>query len=237
MNIQNKFLQLSGEADFITVLKSVINKVGLELNCVRVGIIQSFNANDLTAEVLIANKRTIGINQDGTQNTRDYALVTAKICYCTPYITYPIKQGDECILLFNDRELESWFISGQVQPEAYQRMHDLTDCIAIVGLRSLATMIQIMANTLHLFYGNSDIQIKNEEINNNSAKINLNSSNGGKIKIAQLIKISNNTQNLGTLIDELITAIAAITISGTNVSTTSQQALTAIATKFKALLE
>ena len=164
MNIQNNFLQLASDADFITVLKSVYNKVGLELNCVRVGIIQSFNAEDLTAEVLIANKKTLGLNKDGTQNVRDYALISAKICYCCPFITYPIEQGEECILLFNDREIESWFITGEVQPEAYQRMHDLTDCIAIVGLRSLAKMITIAADTLHLFYKGNSIKITENDI-------------------------------------------------------------------------
>lgn len=164
MNINSKFLQLSGEADLITVLKSVINKVGLELNCVRIGIIQSFNAEDLTAEVLITNKKTIGLNQDGSPQTKDYALIRAKICYCCPYMTYPIEQGEECILLFNDRELESWFISGQVQPEAYSRMHALTDCIAIVGLRSLANMITIAAGTLHLFYKGNSIKITETDI-------------------------------------------------------------------------
>lgn len=175
MNIQNKFLQLAGEPDLTTILKSVINKVGLELNCVRVGIIQSFNAEDLTAQVLITNKRTLGINQNGTQATRDYAVITAKICYCCPYITYPIEPGEECILLFNDRELESWFITGEVQPEAYQRMHDLTDCIAIVGLRSLAKMITILANTMHLFYGNNSIKLSDT---NGTQITNLKAMNG-----------------------------------------------------------
>ena len=164
MRILNNFLQLSKEPDFITVLNSVVNKIGLELNCVRVGIIQSFNAEDLTAEVLIANKKTLNLNKDGTQNVRDYAIITAKVCYCCPYITYPIEQGEECILLFNDREIESWFISGEVQPEAYQRMHDLTDCIAIVGLKSLAKMIEITANTLDIFYKGNSIKITETDI-------------------------------------------------------------------------
>lgn len=174
MNIINKFNQLAGEPDLTTVLESVINKVGLDLNCIRVGIIQSFNADDLTATVSIVNKRTLGLNKDGTQKTRDYALVTAKVCYCTPYMTYPIEPGEECILLFSDRELESWFTTGEVQPEAYQRMHDLTDCIAIVGLRSLAKMITILADTLHLFYGESDIQIKDKSITSNTTNFDVN---------------------------------------------------------------
>lgn len=229
MNIQNKFTQLGSEPDFTLVLKSVINKIGLELNCVRVGIIQSFNAEDLTAEVLIANKKTLGINQDGTQNTRDYALITANICYCCPFITYPITAGEECILLFNDREIESWFISGQVQPEAYTRMHDLTDCIAIVGLRSMAKMITILADTLHLFYAGSDIQI-NEAIT-------INSKNGGNIKADSLITIANSAQNLGTLIQSLITAIEGITINTSGLDQTSIEALQTVAANFNLLLQ
>lgn len=199
MEIQNKFLQLSGAADLITVLKSVINKVGLELNCVRVGIIQSFNAEDLTAEVLIANKRTTGINRDGTQNVRDYALITAKICYCTPYMTYPIEQGEECVLLFNDRELESWFISGEVQPEAYQRMHDLTDCIAIVGLRSLAKMITILADTLHIFYGNNSIKLSDT---NGTQITNLKAMNGATGSI-----IDSDGKKLADVVSGIVTQI------------------------------
>lgn len=174
MNINSKFLQLSTDADLITVLKSVINKVGLELNCVRVGIVKTFYADDLTADVLIANKKSLGIKKDGVQITQDYALIRAKICYCCPFITYPIEPGEECVLLFNDRELESWFMTGEVQPEAYQRMHALTDCIAIVGLRSLAQMIQIMSDTLHIFYGNSDIQITDSSITSNTTNYNIN---------------------------------------------------------------
>lgn len=173
MNINSKFLQLSTDADLITVLKSVINKVGLELNCVRVGIVKTFYADDLTADVLIANKKSLGIKKDGVQITQDYALIRAKICYCCPFITYPIEPGEECVLLFNDRELESWFMTGEVQPEAYQRMHALTDCIAIVGLRSLAQMIQIMSDTLHIFYGNSDIQITDSSITSNTTNYNI----------------------------------------------------------------
>ena len=173
MNILSKFNQLSSKSDMIAILNGVMNKMGLELNCVRVGIIQTFNAEDLTAEVQIVNKRTLGLNKDGTQKTKDYALVTAKVCYCCPYLTYPIEQGEECILLFNDRELESWFTTGEVQPEAYPRMHDLTDCIAIVGLRSLAKMIEIAANCLNLFYKTSSIQLKDGSINIKTDKITL----------------------------------------------------------------
>ncbi len=75
--------------------------------------------------------------------------------------------------MFNDREIESWFINGGENIEAYPRMHDLTDAIAIVGIRSLPNMIQILTDCFHLFYGQSDIQIYNENININTPTLNI----------------------------------------------------------------
>ena len=169
----SKFINLNTSPDLTQTLYSVVEKAGKELNCLRVGIIQNFYADDLTADVLIANKKTINLNSDGTQNVRNYALIRAKVCYCTPYITYPLKAGDECILLFSDREIESWFVNGNVNAEIYPRLHDLTDAIAIVGLRSLPNMISILTNALHLFYGSSDIQILENQININSTLLNI----------------------------------------------------------------
>lgn len=169
----SKFINLNTSPDLTQTLYSVVEKAGKELNCMRVGIIQNFYADDLTADVLIANKKTINLNSDGTQNVRNYALIRAKVCYCTPYITYPLKAGDECILLFSDREIESWFVNGNVNAEIYPRLHDLTDAIAIVGLRSLPNMISILTNALHLFYGSSDIQILENQININSTLLNI----------------------------------------------------------------
>ena len=79
----------------------------------------------------------------------------------------------ECILLFNDREIETWFINGGANPEKYPRMHELTDAVAIFGIRSLPLMIQIMTDCLHLFYGNSSLQLKETEANLNGSTINL----------------------------------------------------------------
>ena len=173
MHQSSKFINLNTSPELTQTLYSVVEKVGKELNCMRVGIIEAFYPDDLTADVLIANKKTINLNADGTQNVKNYALIRAKICYCTPFITYPINKGDECILLFSDREIESWFINGEVNAEGYPRLHDLTDAIAIVGLRSLPNMITILQDALHLFYGNSDIQLKENQININSTLLSI----------------------------------------------------------------
>ena len=195
MHQSSKFINLNTSPDITQTLYSVVEKTGKELNCMRVGIIQTFYSDDLTADVLIANKKTINLNSDGTQNVRNFALIRAKVCYCTPYITYPLKEGDECILLFSDREIESWFINGNVNPEIYPRLHDLTDAVAIVGLRSLPNMISILTNALHLFYGSSDIQLLENQININST----------------LLNIVGNTTQTGTITATSLNATAAAT--------------------------
>lgn len=167
MQTINKFNQLGSVPDIGQIIKSSGLAMASELNCMRIGIVQEFYPQDLTVQVQIAGKKTIGLNPDGTQRVREYAPIYAKVCYCNPFITYPIKKGDECVILFSDREIESWFINGDVNPESYTRMHDLTDAVALFGIRSIPNMISILSNALHLFYGNSSIELTENGVNIN----------------------------------------------------------------------
>lgn len=167
METINQFNQLGSSPDMGQILKtSGLNMAG-KLNCMRIGIVQAFYPENLTVQVQIASKKQIGLNPDGTQRVREYAPIYAKVCYCNPFITYPIKQGDECVLLFADREIESWFINGDVNPESHPRMHDLTDAVALFGIRSIPNMVQILTNCLHLFFGNSSIELTENGVNIN----------------------------------------------------------------------
>lgn len=174
MQMISKFTQLATQSDLTQTLNANRQKTASEIDCARIGIIQEFYAENLTAEVLIANKKVLGLNPDGSQKLADYPPIYAKVCYCNPFQTFPLSKGMECLLVFSDREIESWFLNGAPNPEAYPRMHDKTDAIAIVGLRSLPKMINILTDCLHLFYGSSSLQLKESEINLNSPTINLN---------------------------------------------------------------
>lgn len=174
MYIPSKNNSIVGTPNWIQTLDGLKRQTAHELNCMRIGIVQNVYHEDLTVDVLIANKKTLNLNDDGTQNVRDFPLIRAKIVYCNPFITFPINQGDECVLLFSDREIESWFINGEVNPEGYPRMHALTDAVALFGIRSIPNMISILIDCLHLFYGNSDIQISESGVTINATDINLN---------------------------------------------------------------
>lgn len=205
MEIQSQFNQLSSRADIAQILEQTKSKTAYDMNCMRIGIIQEFYPDNLTAKVLITNKRMLGINQDGTTKSRNFAPIYAKVCFASPYNTFPITQGMECILLFNDREIESWFINGDVNTEKYPRMHDLSDAIAIVGIRSMPRMIKMMADCVNFFNGNSNIEIHTNAININSSTVtaqNLHATNGASGSIRDT-----DGKTLATVVDGIITEI------------------------------
>lgn len=210
MRIETNFNQLANTPTMISTLMNLIQNFALQLMCTRVGIVQQFNKDDLTADVLIVNKITTGLNQDGTQNIKDWAKIRAKVCFCTPYDTFPINIGDECLLLFTDREIESWFITGETSAIKHQRMHDETDCIAVFGLRSLPKMIQILDNARHIFYKNSDIQLKENDIVLNAVNLDINATT---TNITSALNITGNTTQQGTI--SATTLIAQTGATGT----------------------
>lgn len=57
------------------------------------------------------------------------------------YLTFPIKPGDTCLVLFNDRELTTWLNTGQITYPQNQRVHDLSDGIALIGIRNTTSPI------------------------------------------------------------------------------------------------
>lgn len=50
--------------------------------------------------------------------------------------TFPVAAGDECLVVFSSRCIDSWWQNGGVQPPATFRMHNLSDGFAFVGFRS-----------------------------------------------------------------------------------------------------
>lgn len=114
------------------------------LNCVKVGQIQEYSvggANQIpTATVLIAQQQVTSISSTGVRTLAEYPLLVSVPVYFMGgggfTQTFPINAGDECIILFNDRQLENWVASGPGQAPSIPNLHDLSDGMCLVGLRS-----------------------------------------------------------------------------------------------------
>jgi len=50
-------------------------------------------------------------------------------------MTFPVAAGDDCLLVFCSRSIDEWWISGEKHVPHDLRKHDLSDAIAIVGIR------------------------------------------------------------------------------------------------------
>ncbi|MGF6837073.1 hypothetical protein QF001_000940 [Paraburkholderia youngii] len=114
------------------------------------GIVQSFNANAVTATVQIAIKGVVHTPDGKAQFVNMPLLVDVPVHFprggnCT--LTFPVTKGDECLVVFAARCIDGWWQSGGVQPPAEPRIHDLSDGFAFVGFFSQATKISNISTT------------------------------------------------------------------------------------------
>lgn len=56
-------------------------------------------------------------------------------------LTFPVKKGDECLLIFCERAISDWYLNGGVSTPTTKRFHSLNDAVAIVGLSSQPNII------------------------------------------------------------------------------------------------
>lgn len=153
----------------LSAFKALEDCINYNMNCVKVATIVEFDESTLTAKCRVNNKRLLNLKDDGNQILQDYPDIYAKVCFFgwgDIAITHPVNAGMEGLLLFNDRELETWFLTGEPGELAYDRCHDLSDAIFICGLHSQPKieLLPYLENCLNLFYKQGSIQIADGSI-------------------------------------------------------------------------
>ncbi|EIL3224593.1 TPA: Gp138 family membrane-puncturing spike protein [Escherichia coli] len=134
------------------------------------GIIQSFDPGTVTCTVqpAIYGQR---LGDDGALVSEeipilpDVPVVFPRGGGCT--LTFPVKAGDECLLVFSDRCIDFWWQSGGVQEPVDPRQHDLSDAFAIVGPQSQAQKISSIST--------SAVELRSDD---GGTKLSLNPSTG-----------------------------------------------------------
>ena len=138
MSVEN-ILSKSISKDLPSTLDSFVNGALADLNCVKIGIVDEYYPEERTAKVLLSNKRCTGFTGTGVQLTREYPPIYPRVMFIGTVdngIDYKVQKGDEVLVFFCDRELESWWLTGEVSQLNSLRTHHLSDCVAIAGLRS-----------------------------------------------------------------------------------------------------
>lgn len=103
------------------------------------GVIESFNAEALTCVVQPTIKIPVRANDGSITTVALPQLVDCPVQFpsggdCS--LTFPVAQGDECLVVFSSRCIDSWWQSGGIQEQAEPRMHDLSDGFVLLGFRS-----------------------------------------------------------------------------------------------------
>jgi hypothetical protein len=145
--------------DLEHAILDVITSIVRQINCHQIGTIQSFDSLTQTAVVSINAKKLI--SDTPVEMWRDYPpLVDVPVIILSgggSCITFPINTGDECLLLFNDRDIDNWFKNSGINTYNTYRTHDLSDAIAIVGLKSTPNMLSSYNNTMPEIQGSLNI--------------------------------------------------------------------------------
>lgn len=168
----------------------------LGLNCHAVATVQEFNSAAQTIRATIVYQKSYTVAQaDGTPGVdlRPYpVLVDVPVIVISggaAALTMPIAKGDECLILFNDRDMDDWYVGATNKAPRSSRLHSFSDGVALIGLNSKANVI-------------TNYDAERAVLRNAAAMVAVG---------AEKIEISNATKNLATILQNLVTALAGAT--------------------------
>lgn len=138
------------------------NSIQYDLNCHRVGKIVKFNPDDLTCDVELLELKP-------TQSRLDkYALIQGLPLLVSGGIDTNLTFGDvtgaECLVHFNDRDIDSWFDTGESYMPNSKRMHDFSDGFVSLRPHNKNDVIDYEIDGTVLHKGQNKIKITSDSI-------------------------------------------------------------------------
>lgn len=137
------------------------------------GIIESVDLDAQTVSVQPAIRGSVQDESGATSQQNMPLLVDVPICWPRAggfAVTFPIKQGDECLVIFAARCIDAWWQSGGVQAPMEDRMHDLSDAFAtfaptsqakkLTNVQSDGMELRNDARTVYMKFTDAGIEIK-----------------------------------------------------------------------------
>lgn len=179
-----------GVPDLTKLLKIFGRNLADQFNCHRVGRITAFDSNTLICKVKLLDKFIFnGTEEDYVEFTNMPLLIYATE---TAGLTLGNVVGAECLVHFNDTDIDNWLETGEAYAPNSLRQHDFAD--GFVELRPYdqlaAQKISYDAQGVALYNNGTKVQLKDDGsavITNGSAVITL---SGGNISITGDVTIS-----------------------------------------------
>ncbi len=115
------------------------------------GIIQSYDPTENTCVVQVAIRARVKSPIDGSVSWEQLPLlVDCPVVFPSGgglTLTFPLTNGNECLMVFASRCIDAWWQSGGVQNQADLRLHDLSDGFVIPGVKSKPNVIPNISTT------------------------------------------------------------------------------------------
>lgn len=105
-------------------VKAIKKEISSSLHCALPGIVESFDADEVTAVIRPAVKTNTGIEMPLLQDVPVFMPVS-----------FEVNPGDACLIVFADCDTDSWFETGEAEVPASERQHSLSDAFAFIGFR------------------------------------------------------------------------------------------------------
>lgn len=134
---------LTSSGTLKSIIENIIKKLIGEIHTTSIGVIEKFDPETQLATIQPA------INYlDYFDKGKEYTLTDTKypLLVNVPvifpgggdwHLTFPVKKGDECILMYTERSIGNWKKFGGVGDQSsLGRRHSMQDAIAIVGVNS-----------------------------------------------------------------------------------------------------
>lgn len=158
----------------------------LSLNCHGIATVKTFDSGAMTITAAMNYSKTF--YQNNAQGVVVPVLRPYPLLVDCPVVilggggcsvTFPIAAGDECLIIFNDRDMDNWIEGATSGPVATNRLHSFSDAIALVG-----------------FFAPSSYDATRAVLGNGTTGVGV-----GPAKV----KVFNNSTTLNTLLQQLIT--------------------------------
>lgn len=204
------------------IMDAIRRETMAALNCVQIGEITAYDAAANTASVAIKS-----VKQFADGSTLEYP----ELGDCPVFIlggggaalSMPIASGDTCLVLFADRDIDTWHYTGSTDVPNTNRMHSISDAIVLVGVRPSTNPVVATGGIVHLKAAES-VRFESDEqveIAVGDAAVSVGTTraqvDGGAGKVA----LKNQAQSMFTILNSLIDQIVALTVTCNVVGTPS----------------
>jgi len=153
--------QRTTEPTMNDILDSFKAEVFRDLNCVKQGEIQEYDPATASCTVKLKIKEFVDVDSDTSVS---YPLLADVPVFVLQgggaWMELPIVAGDPCLVLFSDRDIDTWWTSGNETTPNTQRRHSLSDGIALVGLNPKANPLALTGKA-RIFTGDHRLDFAN----------------------------------------------------------------------------